>query len=353
MHVLRDLQPYSCTFDECVRSHKTFGSRHEWFDHEAQHRKQWLCNYCTQSFSSVSKFSSHLEAGHPTAYASHQLLALKDMCARPIDKRSLAQCPLCLKEGQQLRSHLARHLRTLALFVMPKTIDVKLDEDESNGVQLGGSEDREDIDAQFDPLSDSDRMSEVSDRAIADVPEFEDHGQDLTERLTNVPARDPLEVFKRDQSIVIWNRTNREFEFHPALFDPWSFSNFILRSVVETHDLSIYHLNEGQIYQSIEGVEMQLNEYVKPTWRLHIGRKIHERFRFLVVDSLPDEVHVVVGYSTSNEMGIHFHANVVAHSKDSNGSWYSIASEACIDDNFDVVCRSQNPRAIPVHQPKS
>lgn len=89
----------------------------------------------------------------------------------PLDKSSFEQCPLCLKEGQHLRSHLARHLRTLALFVLPKATNVDNDDVDSNGVQTGGSEEREDVDARFEALSDSDQMSEVAEDAAVDIPE--------------------------------------------------------------------------------------------------------------------------------------------------------------------------------------
>ena len=129
----------------------------------------------------MSLFSAHLESDHSTAYAPQQLKALIDMCAKPVDKHSLWQCPLCLKEGQQLRSHLARHLRNLALFVLPKTVDVKINENESNGVQFGSSEEDEELEARIDELSYSDRMSDISEKAKMDIPELETHDQDSME----------------------------------------------------------------------------------------------------------------------------------------------------------------------------
>ena len=171
MHVIRDLQPYSCTFPDCTQPYKVFSRRQQWFSHEAQHRKRWTCKYCAETFSAESKFSHHLKLEHSTAYAPHQLQALIDMCMVPLDKTSFEQCPLCLKEGQHLRSHLARHLRTLALFVLPKTTNVDSDDVDSNGVQTGGSEEHEDVDARFEALSDSDQMSEVAADAAVDIPE--------------------------------------------------------------------------------------------------------------------------------------------------------------------------------------
>ena len=181
MHVFRDLQPYVCTFLNCTQSQKLYGSRHEWFLHEAQHRRQWSCSYCRRTFQSESDFSGHLKQDHPTACAPHQLRALIDMCVRPADSRLLEQCPLCLQEGQQLRSHLARHLRTLALFVLPKTSNVEKEDLNSDAVQSGGSEEHEDANANIEALSNSDQMSEISDDAMIDVPNIEHEAEQPTQ----------------------------------------------------------------------------------------------------------------------------------------------------------------------------
>lgn len=133
----------------------------------------------------MSVFSTHLESNHSTAYAPNQLQALVDMCAKPVDKRSLFQCPLCLKEGQPLRSHLARHLRNVSLFVLPKNLNMNVDENESKGVQFGSSEEEEELEARNDELSDSDRMSDISGKAMMDIPDLETDDQDS---MGNTPA---------------------------------------------------------------------------------------------------------------------------------------------------------------------
>ena len=181
MHVLRDLQPYTCTFSSCTHSNQTYATRHEWFNHETQnHRKQWLCNVCQQNFKSRPAFVHHIESNHPGLYSVHQLPALVDMCVRPIDRYAAEQCPLCLKENQHLRSHLARHMRTLALFVLPRA-DGKIEQDvDSNGVQVGASEDPEDVER--DELSESDTMSIVSAEVMNEIPHLkDDEGEEESE----------------------------------------------------------------------------------------------------------------------------------------------------------------------------
>ena len=149
----------------------------------------------------MSLFSTHLESDHSTAYAPQQLQALIDMCAKPVDKRSIWQCPLCLKEGQQLRSHLARHLRDVALFVLPKTLDIKIHENESNGVVFGSSEEEKELEVRIDELSYSDRMSDISEEAMMDIPDLKNHDQDYEE---NTQTTQPIgEAKKATQNVHV------------------------------------------------------------------------------------------------------------------------------------------------------
>ncbi|KAL8791920.1 MAG: hypothetical protein Q9195_005496 [Heterodermia aff. obscurata] len=98
---------------------------------------------------------------------------------RPVDSNFLGQCPLCLKDGQQLRSHLARHLRTLALFALPKTINLDREDANSDAVQSGGSIEHEDANANFEALSDSDQMSDISEDAMIEVSKIEHQAEQL------------------------------------------------------------------------------------------------------------------------------------------------------------------------------
>lgn len=46
-HVLKDIRPYVCTFEDC--NLKLFAERHSWFEHEMQdHRCKWRCNFCSR-----------------------------------------------------------------------------------------------------------------------------------------------------------------------------------------------------------------------------------------------------------------------------------------------------------------
>ena len=192
----------------CTQSQKIYGSRHEWFLHEAQHRRQWSCSYCKRSFSSEPGFSDHIKQDHPTACAPHQLQALIDMCVRPVDSHLLEQCPLCLQEGQQLRSHLARHLRTLALFVLPKTSNGDREDVNSDAVQSGGSEEHEDANANIEARSNSDQMSDISEDALIDVPKIDSQAGQLAE-IDAVEERLSLEALERRERRESFERLER------------------------------------------------------------------------------------------------------------------------------------------------
>ena len=180
----------------CSQPQRSYGSRHEWFLHEAQHRRQWSCSYCGQTFLSEADFSGHIEQDHPTACAPHQLQALIDMCVTPVDSHLLEQCPLCLQEGQQLRSHLSRHLRALALFVLPKISNLDREDANSDAVQSGGSEEHEDANANNEALSNSDQMSDISEDAMIDVPEIDDQTEPVEQSLAS--SASPLESTFQD-----------------------------------------------------------------------------------------------------------------------------------------------------------
>ena len=120
-HVYRHLRPYICTSNECKTPFKTYATRHEWFEHEAQiHRRQWFCQTCLLTFGDEVAFVKHQRAHHADTFADWQLPALNNLFSRPADRDVLDTCPLCSKPGQLIRRHLAYHMRELALHVLPK-----------------------------------------------------------------------------------------------------------------------------------------------------------------------------------------------------------------------------------------
>ncbi|KAF8457349.1 hypothetical protein BDZ91DRAFT_507809 [Kalaharituber pfeilii] len=66
-HVLKDLQPYVCTFQACSEQDRMFTTTREWYMHELQyHRREWVCDVdpCEMVFTSAASFHTHLKDMH-------------------------------------------------------------------------------------------------------------------------------------------------------------------------------------------------------------------------------------------------------------------------------------------------
>lgn len=124
-HVLRDLQPYVCTFQDCDMFDHMFESRQAWFTHELElHRANWSCNTCP---SEPGMDSPHLTFGNKGAFMSHmssvhqlskpRLNNLTGAFRHPSSKVD-RYCCLCGKHVQKLELHLGRHMEDVALFAL-------------------------------------------------------------------------------------------------------------------------------------------------------------------------------------------------------------------------------------------
>ncbi|KAI8944064.1 hypothetical protein F4801DRAFT_585835 [Xylaria longipes] len=156
-HVLSDLTPYACTFEDC--SMDMYETRHEWFDHEMEkHRKTWRCVRCPKKlYASQAQLKEHIAAKHPGDFTPAQLPFLLEMCGERPDRLSQHSCPLCdswdggSKEDyspDSFRRHLGLHLQELALSSLPPYID---------GLEICYSDSEEaDIAKQVDPAEGGD-----------------------------------------------------------------------------------------------------------------------------------------------------------------------------------------------------
>ena len=125
-HVLRDLQPYICTFGDCNETNTLFERRRDWIDHELQtHRREWYCNTPEhEPYKFRVEFQSHMRHQHSEQVEEGQLDVLADLNARPA-VHSKYSCPLCRSDESKdlsidrLEAHLGRHLEAVACFVLP------------------------------------------------------------------------------------------------------------------------------------------------------------------------------------------------------------------------------------------
>ena len=152
-------------------------------------------------------------------------------------------------------------------------------------------------------------------------------GKSLSEiKATLFPSRH-LDKIEYQQWIRIWPHPPQTKDYL-ALFDTGAQINLIRRSVVHDLGLPIYEDSVPEVVETVQGIEVPINDYVQPKWQLHIGRQKHQRFRFFVVDELPDGLDVLVGNDVMNDIGISLRANKRAlplFPKGGKGSLYLLA----------------------------
>ena len=121
-HVYLDLEPYMCTYDDCVRADRTFGTREEWFQHELNYHRlsqSWYCQSCNHNFEEKEEIELHLSEKHMKSEDSSQLRLMISLCERFSEKGIQKQpCPFCGFTGATPRTfekHVADHMEQLAL----------------------------------------------------------------------------------------------------------------------------------------------------------------------------------------------------------------------------------------------
>ena len=121
-HVYMDLEPYLCTFDNCMRADKTFGLREDWFQHELEnHRLQkiWCCQSCTCEFDEKDDLELHLSEKHKSSFPPGNVSIVASLCERFSQRMTIDQpCPLCglhLESSVAVKEHISDHLEQLAL----------------------------------------------------------------------------------------------------------------------------------------------------------------------------------------------------------------------------------------------
>ncbi|KAF4996931.1 hypothetical protein FDECE_12254 [Fusarium decemcellulare] len=124
-HVLYDLQPYVCTYEECTRGGELYRSRKRWVEHEEMtHRCSWRCrDHPNVLYASLELFRNHLTTDHSASLQSDDIdeFARISAVSRADDRET---CPICFEQQpfpKGLTNHLANHLERIALFSLPMT----------------------------------------------------------------------------------------------------------------------------------------------------------------------------------------------------------------------------------------
>jgi len=173
-HLIRDMRPYVCTYEDCRNPEQLYDARQDWIEHENScHRKVWRCpEHLGQHFNSVDALRDHLADGHGKdtsdnlVRASESVLTLADRF-----------CPICqftTEIVKELHKHIAIHLERIALFSIPRSVDNDDADAGSESVNLPDDDSRGDDDSEdfrFD--ADDDDASYAEDggpvRSAADI----------------------------------------------------------------------------------------------------------------------------------------------------------------------------------------
>lgn len=192
-HVLLDLEPYVCLFEDC--SSKVYKTKEEWVNHMAyQHTKVWSCQaegHEDQFFQSADALVSHLQGDHTSEIIPEQISFMVDKSTKPApdvfaalastsqQSNILLACPFCEEDEtrvevvgdsivasfpknsyKRIRDHVCGHLETLALLSLPEREDIE----RTTSITLG--------------LSNSSVRIASQDPGLEDLPlpTFEDHG---------------------------------------------------------------------------------------------------------------------------------------------------------------------------------
>jgi hypothetical protein len=123
-HVFEDLKPYICTFPSCDLKDHLFRDRSQWWQHETKmHRFAWHCNLPHhRSYDDREDFIHHMREEHRTSFTDKQLDVVTSMFRIPSEKPA-GVCNLCFRYSTNLKSHISRHLKRIALFALPSTSD--------------------------------------------------------------------------------------------------------------------------------------------------------------------------------------------------------------------------------------
>ncbi|KAF5001849.1 hypothetical protein FDECE_10838 [Fusarium decemcellulare] len=122
-HVLQDLQPYVCTYDNCRTPNELYPSRRRWLQHEESiHRRVWRCKDHPQAiFESEEGLRVHFQEEHGdlTRRSIDELLLISAFAR--VDDREF--CPICFRKPpfqKGLSNHIANHLEQISLFSLPR-----------------------------------------------------------------------------------------------------------------------------------------------------------------------------------------------------------------------------------------
>ncbi|KAI0192815.1 hypothetical protein F4808DRAFT_362716 [Astrocystis sublimbata] len=125
-HIMRDLDPYVCMFEECTSPNHLYKHTSEWLKHMRQHSLRWRCTSKSHGefvCNTVDEYFAHMKTQHTVKLTDPQLKVLASKNGRAVGPM-FRSCPLCGIEPEEVDSismevHLIGHLHNFALKSLP------------------------------------------------------------------------------------------------------------------------------------------------------------------------------------------------------------------------------------------
>ncbi|KAF3071608.1 hypothetical protein CFAM422_006180 [Trichoderma lentiforme] len=166
-HLLDDLQPYICLFENCDKAGRTYSSFAEWREHIMDvHYRGWECSLHTRNgrsdavgdkvltFDTLEKLEMHLRISHPDLdpwSASDRLQHGRQMA---VWHQWCFVCGQAIPEFETLLKHIANHLESMSLLALPWRDDITVEEaiasDKATFLVATDVDDSDAIDTQLD-----------------------------------------------------------------------------------------------------------------------------------------------------------------------------------------------------------
>ncbi|KAL8832345.1 MAG: hypothetical protein Q9170_004915 [Blastenia crenularia] len=154
-HVLRDLRPYICTYEECKDGDQQYDSFKERINHETHHHRitRRCGEHLGESFLSLNEWREHIASYHLDSTGVNDV-DITEFDSVPSEKER--SCPICAEEALS-HEHVGYHLQQLALFALPRSTGLEEDSAPGDNASAATADDLE-----RGQLNDSD-MSSLSD----------------------------------------------------------------------------------------------------------------------------------------------------------------------------------------------
>ncbi|KAL8676089.1 MAG: hypothetical protein Q9186_007357 [Xanthomendoza sp. 1 TL-2023] len=138
-HVLCDLRPYICTYEDCKDADQQFDSFKQWLAHEANdHRLARECvEHPGEIFRSVTDWREHIAAHHIDSPSTKHLETTANDYGISEEDRA---CPICTDEAVT-PEHVGIHLQQLALFALPRSTGLEDDLNPDDAASVATADD--------------------------------------------------------------------------------------------------------------------------------------------------------------------------------------------------------------------